>query len=87
MCPLNNSINKFIHYFNFDSAYSVAYSDRVTVFGALYRSTSVKGGAHTRYVDLSGIDAALLRVWAPPLTEILRYSAPNTVTRSKYATE
>ena len=42
--------------------YSVAYFDHVTAFVALYRSISVKGGAHTRYVELSGIDAALLRV-------------------------
>ena len=28
----------------------------------LLRSTSVKGGTHMRYVDLPGIDAALLRV-------------------------
>ena len=27
--------------------YSVAYFDRVTTFEALYRSTSIKGGAHT----------------------------------------
>ena len=29
------------------------------------RSTSVRGGAHTRYVDLSGIDAASLRAYEP----------------------
>ena len=38
--------------------YSVAYIDRVTAFEALYHSISVKGGAHMRSVDLSGIDAA-----------------------------
>ena len=42
--------------------YSVAYFDCITVFEVLYRSTSIKGGAHTRYVDLSGIDAASLLV-------------------------
>ena len=40
--------------------YSVAYFDRITAFEVLYRSTSIKGGAHTRYVDLSGIDVASL---------------------------
>ena len=38
--------------------YSVTYFDRITTFEVLYRSTSVKGGAHTHYADLSGIDAA-----------------------------
>ena len=44
--------------------YSAAYFDRVTAFKALQRSTSVKGGAHTHYVDLhvSGIDAFSLCV-------------------------
>ena len=42
--------------------YSVAYFDHITAFKVLYRSTSIKGGAHTRYVDLLGIDAALLLV-------------------------
>ena len=32
--------------------YSIAYFDRVIVFKALQRRTSVKGGAHTHYVDL-----------------------------------
>ena len=53
----------------------------------LLRSTSVKGGTHTCYVDLPGIDAASLRVLALPLVEVLRYNAPNVVTQSKYATE
>ena len=42
--------------------YSVAYFDCITAFEALKCSTSIKGRAHTHYVDLSGIDAALLRV-------------------------
>ena len=42
----------------------------------------IKGGAHMHYVDL---DAASLCVWAPPLMKVLRYSASNAVTWSKYA--
>ena len=42
-----------------------------------------KGGAQTCDVDLSGIDAASLCVGAPPLTEVVRYSASNVVTWSK----
>ena len=42
--------------------YSIAYFDHITAFKVLYPSTSVKGGAHMRYVDLSGIDAASLCV-------------------------
>ena len=42
--------------------YLIAYFDHVTAFEALYHGTSIKGGAHTRYVDLLGIDEALLRV-------------------------
>ena len=42
--------------------YSVAYFDCITVFEVLYRSTSIKDGAHTHYVDLSGIDVASLLV-------------------------
>ena len=42
--------------------YSVAYFDCITTFKVLKRSTSLKGGAYTRYVDLSGIDAASLHI-------------------------
>ena len=42
--------------------YSVAYFDRVTAFKVLQPGTSVKGGAHMHYVDLSGIHASSLRV-------------------------
>ena len=42
--------------------YSIAYFNRVTAFEALYRSTSIKGGARTCYVDLSDIDGASLRI-------------------------
>ena len=42
--------------------YSTAYFDRITTFKVVYCSTSIKGGAHMHYVDLSCIDAASLRV-------------------------
>ena len=32
--------------------YSVAYFERITVFEVLYRRTSVRGGAHTRCVNM-----------------------------------
>ena len=50
-------------------------------------STSVKGGAHMRYVDLSGIHVSSLCVWAPPLMEVLHHSTSNTATRLKYTVE
>ena len=50
--------------------HSVAYFDRIIVLKALQRGTSVKGGVHTRYVDLSGVHASLLRVSALPLMEV-----------------
>ena len=67
--------------------YSVAYFDRIAAFKAPYRWTSVKGGAHTRFVDSLAIYASTKRVWAPPLTEVQRYGALNAAMRSKYATE
>ena len=36
--------------------YSVAYFARIAAFEALYRRTSVKGGAHTRCVNVASID-------------------------------
>ena len=35
--------------------YSVVYFDHITAFEALYHWTSVKGGAHIRFVDLLDI--------------------------------
>ena len=43
--------------------------------------------AHTRYIDLSGIHASSLHVWAPPLSELLRYSALNVIMQSICTTE
>ena len=67
--------------------YSVAHFDRITAFEAPYCWTSVKGGAHTRFVGLLDIHASTKCVWAPPLAEIQRYGVSNTAIQSKYATE
>ena len=67
--------------------YSVAYFDRIAAFKAPYRWTSIKGGAHMRFVDSLDIHASTKHVWAPPLTEVQRYGALNAAMRSKYATE
>ena len=34
--------------------------------------TSIKGGAHTHYVNVTSIDEFTQRIWAPPLTEVPR---------------
>ena len=67
--------------------YSVAYFDRITVFEVPYCWTSVKSGAHTRFVDAWISNESTKCVWAPPLTEVQRYGASNAAMRSKYATE
>ena len=36
--------------------YFVVYFDRIAAFKTLKRKTSVKGGTHMHYIDLSGID-------------------------------
>ena len=38
--------------------YSVVYFDRIAVFEMLYCRTSVKGGAHTRFVDILDVHAS-----------------------------
>ena len=58
----------------------------------LHISTTLPCSKHctsinTRCIDLSGIHASSLHVWAPPLTEVLHYSAFNAVTWSNYALE
>ena len=50
--------------------YSVVYFDRIAMFKAPYRWSSVKGGAHTRFVDSLDIHASTKHIWAPPLTEV-----------------
>ena len=49
--------------------YSVAYFDRIVAFGAPYHWISVKGGAHTRFVDSWDIHTSTKHIWAPPLTK------------------
>ena len=67
--------------------YSVAYFDRIAVFEALYHWTSIKGGAHTRFVDAWMSNESTKRIWAPPLTEVQRYGTSKVVIALKYATE
>ena len=67
--------------------YSITYFDCIAAFEAPYRWTSVKGGAHTHFVDSSDIHASTLHVWAPPLTEVQRYGASSTAMRLKYVKE
>ena len=67
--------------------YSAAYFDRIVAFEALYRWTSVKGRAHTRFVDVWISHESTKRIWAPPLTEVQRYGASKAMMRSKYAME
>ena len=49
--------------------YSVAYFDRIAVFEVLYRWTSIKGGAHTSFVD-AWISNEFTKCIALPLTEV-----------------
>ena len=67
--------------------YSVVYFVCIAAFKAPYHWTSIKGGAHTRFVDSLAIHASTKRVWAPPLMEVQRYGTLNAAMRSKYATE
>ena len=55
--------------------YSVVNFDRIAVFEAPYRLTSVKGGAHTCFVD---VWISTKRIWAPPLTEVQPDTALQT---------
>lgn len=67
--------------------YSIVYFNRIATFEASYRWTSIKGGAHTHFVDSSDIHASTKYVWTPPLTEVQKYNTSNTTIRLKYATE
>ena len=67
--------------------YSVTYFDRITAFEVPYCWASIKGGAHTRFVGLLDIPASTKGIWAPPLVEVQRYGASNTVMRLKYVME
>ena len=59
--------------------YSIAYFDRIAVFEVPYRWTSIKGRAHTRFIDVWISNEYTKRVWAPPLTEVQQYGASNVV--------
>ena len=67
--------------------YSIVYFDCITAFKVLQCRTFVKGEAHMHYLDFLGILASMLHVSALPLTELLRYSALNTVMWYKYVTK
>ena len=67
--------------------YSIAYFDRIVAFEAPYRWTSIKGGAHMRFVDSWDIHTSTKRVWAPSLTEAQRYGTSKATMRLKYTTE
>ena len=54
-----------------------------TQFKALYRSSSVKGEAYMCSKGASMPDKSKQRIWAPPLTDVLRNSA---IMQLKYAT-
>ena len=67
--------------------YSVAYFDRIAVFEVLYFWTSVKGGAHTCFIDAWISDESTKCVWAPPLMEVQWYNASKVAMRLKYTME
>ena len=50
--------------------YSIVYFDRIAAFEVPYCWTSVKGGAHMRFVDSLDIHASTRHVWTPPLMEV-----------------
>ena len=67
--------------------YSVMYFDHIATFKVLYRWTSVKGGAHTHFMDSLDVHAFMNRVWAPPLMEVQQYDTSNAAMQSKYTME
>ena len=56
--------------------YSVAYFDRIAVFEAPYRWTSVKGRAHTRFVDAWIANEVRM---SPALNGIQRFERRNAI--------
>ena len=64
--------------------YAITYFDRIA---ALYRWTSVKGGAHACFVDSLDAYACMYCAWAPPLTQVQQYGALKAAMQSKYVTE
>ena len=67
--------------------YSIAYFDHIAAFEAPYCWTSVKGGAHTSFIDSLDIHATTKHVWAPPLMEDQQYGTSKAAMQSKYAAE
>ena len=66
---------------------SVTYFDYIALFEVPYHWTSIKGGAHTQFVDAWIANESTKWLWAPPLTEVQQYSTLNTAMQWKYATE
>ena len=64
--------------------YFVAYFTHIAVLEALLHGTAIKGRAHTCWVKSSILATFTQRVWPPPLTEVLHYSASNLAMRAKY---
>ena len=67
--------------------YSIAYFDRIAMFKAPYHWTSVKGGAHTRFIDAWISNNSTKHIWVLPLTEVQGYDALKAAMQSKYAME
>ena len=59
----------------------------LSIFSTYMWQSQVKGGAHTCYINLSGIHTSSLHIRALPLTELWRYSASNVATQLNYTTE
>ena len=59
----------------------------IAAFEAPYCWTSVKGWAHTCFVDAWISNKSTKRIWAPPLTEVQWYGASKAAMWSKYTTE
>ena len=59
--------------------YSVAYFDHIAVFEVPYRWTSVKGGAHTRFMDVWIAHEAMKHKWALPFTEVQHFKGNDVI--------
>ena len=62
--------------------YSVAYLNYIAAFKVPYCWTSVKGGAHMRFIAAWISNKSAKCIWAPPLTEVQRYSASKAADRN-----
>ena len=70
-----------------NKGFSVAYFDRIAMFEALYRWTSVKGGDHMCFVGAWISNESTKCIWALPLTKVQQYGTSKAEKRLKYATE